>query len=115
MLHIYVKKINVFVAISPAAAWSLPSVNYCCGHWTTGVIIELLCGHWTDCLFWTIHTKHANKKDVSSIRLIDVPVVFVQTPLSPFRKNRSGRVFPFATYPSPAPYLMLGEGGLYTG
>ena len=26
------------------------------------VIIEVLCGHWTDCLFWSIHINHTNKK-----------------------------------------------------
>ena len=31
------------MTISPAAASSLLSVNYCSGHWTTGVVIELLC------------------------------------------------------------------------
>ena len=57
---------DVFVAISPAAACSLLSVNYCWGQWTTGVVIELLCGHWTDCLFWTIfaHKTHHTKNKV---------------------------------------------------
>ena len=39
---------DVFVAISPGAACSLLSVNYCWGQWTTGVVIELLSGHWTN-------------------------------------------------------------------
>ena len=57
---------DVFVAISPAAACSPLSVNYCWGQWTTGVVIELLCGHWTDCLFWTIfaHKTHKTKNKV---------------------------------------------------
>ena len=51
------------MGIFPAAACSLLSMNYCCGHRTTGVVIELLCGHWTDCLFWTIHIKHKKRKN----------------------------------------------------
>ena len=58
-----IKISNVFVAIFPAAAYSLLFMSYCCGHWTTGVVIELLCGHWTDCLFWTVHTKHKKRKN----------------------------------------------------
>ena len=50
------------MAIFPAVARSLLSMNYCCGYWTTAVVIELLCGHWTDCLSWTIHTKHKKRK-----------------------------------------------------
>ena len=71
MLHIYVKKINVFVAISPAAwsmpAWSLPSVDYCCGHWTTSVVIEL-----------KQNTQNTQTKNtVSSIRFsTDPPILF---------------------------------------
>ena len=37
------KTSNVSVAIFPAAACSLLSMNYCWGHWTTVVVIELLC------------------------------------------------------------------------
>ena len=54
---------SIFVAISPTAACSLLLVNYCCGHWTAVVFIELLCGHWTDCLFWTTHTKHIKQEN----------------------------------------------------
>ena len=56
------ERIN-FVAISPTAACSLLLVNYCCGHWTAVVFIELLCGHWTDCLFWTTQTKHIKQEN----------------------------------------------------
>ena len=54
------------MAISPAAACSLFSVNYCCGHWTTCVVIELLCGHWTDWIFWTMYTEHKKQKIVKA-------------------------------------------------
>ena len=49
--------------------YSLLSVNYCWGQWTTGVVIELLFGHWTDCLFWTIfaHKTHKTKNKVKEI------------------------------------------------
>ena len=40
--HLYLKKSDIFVAIFPRAACSLPSVNYCCGHWATCVVIELM-------------------------------------------------------------------------
>ena len=106
------KKIDVFVAISRAAACSQLLLNYCCGHWTTGVVIELLCGHWTDCIFRTIHTKHTNKKYCLQYSLNRcVRSLCTDPPSRPLSGKIGEGEFSLLLHSHPGPRFNAGRGG----